>query len=361
MVPHVGPGRYAVLLRRFGSVEAVLGARAAEVARLPGFGPEMARRVAEAGSEVGLSRAREAAERMDRVGAVAVLPGEPGYPEAFAQLADPPFILFACGDLGALAFPGVGMVGTRHPTSYGRQAAALLARDLAAAGCAVVSGMAKGIDAAAHAAALEEGGATIGILGQGIDRAYPPENGRLFARMREKGTLLTELPPGEDPNAGNFPRRNRLIAALSAAVVVVEMGERSGARHTVDYGLELGREVFAVPGPITSPASAGTNALLRDGARVATGARDVLEVLHGVGQVADPGAMPVLAPLAARPLPELPADEAAVLEALGDRVRLVDAVAGAAALPAHRVLAALLGLELRGLVEALPGKQYRRA
>lgn len=357
----MGPGRFAALLQRFGSVEAVLGARAADVARLPGFGPEMARRVVEAGTPVGLRRARDAADRMEQVGAVAVLPGDAAYPEAFGQLSDPPFILFACGDLDALRCPGVGMVGTRHPTAYGRQAAALLARDLATAGCAVVSGMAKGIDAAAHGAALDEGGATVGILGQGIDRAYPPENARLFARMRERGTLLTELPPGEDPAAGNFPRRNRLIAALAAAVVVVEMGERSGARHTVDYALELGRDVFAVPGPITSPASAGTNALLRDGARVVTGARDVLEVLHGVGAIPELPPAPALAPLAPRPLPELPADEAAVLEAIGDQVRLVDAVAGAAALPANRVLAALLGLELRGLVEALPGKQYRRA
>jgi len=342
----------------------VLGARAADVARLPGFGPEMARRVAEAGTPKGLARAREAQGRMDRVGAVAVLPGDEAYPEAFRQLPDPPFVLFACGDLSVLGTPGVGLVGTRHPTAYGRQAAALLARELAGVGCPVVSGMAKGIDAAAHGAALDEGGPTVGVLGAGIDRSYPPENARLFARMREKGTLITEMPPGEEPNAGNFPRRNRLISALSAAVVVVEMGDRSGARHTVDYALELGREVFAVPGPITSPASAGTNALLRDGARVATCARDLLEVMHGVGfRLPDPPVetMPVQVELSIPEAPRLPADESAVLEAIGDAVRHVDGLAGASGLPANRVLAALLALELRGLVEALPGKQYRRA
>jgi DNA processing protein len=360
----VGPGRFAVLMKRFGSVDAILGAPVGELSRLPGFGPEMARRVAEAGSHAGLARARDAQGRMDRVGAVAILPHDDAYPEPFRQLADPPFILFACGDLAPLATPGVGMVGTRHPTAYGRQAAALLARELASVRCPVVSGMAKGIDAAAHAAALEEGGPTIGVLGAGIDRSYPPENARLFTRMREKGTLITEMPPGEEPNAGNFPRRNRLISALSAAVVVVEMGDKSGARHTVDYALELGREVFAVPGPITSPASAGTNALLRDGARVATCARDLLEVMHGVGfRLPDPLPQPevVQGELAMPSAPRLPGDEAVVLDAIGDAVRHVDGVAGATQLPPNRILAALLSLELRGLVESLPGKQYRRA
>lgn len=359
VVPHVGPGRFAALLRRFGSVDAVLGAPAAEIARLPGFGPEMARRVAEAGTEAGRRRAEAARDRMERVGAFALVPGDARYPAPLQELADPPFILFACGDPSVLGLPGVGMVGTRHPTGYGRQVAGTLARDLAAAGCMIASGMAKGIDAAAHAAALDAGGATVGVLGQGIDRAYPPENVRLFDRMRREGLLLSELPPGEDPNAGNFPRRNRLIAALSAAVVVVEMGERSGARHTVDFALELGRDVFAVPGPITSPASAGTNALLRDGARVAAGARDVLEVIHGVGR-APAREEPALQPAPARPLPALAPDEAAVLAAIGDAAPHVDALAAALPVPANRILGALLSLELNGLVEALPGKQFRR-
>jgi DNA processing protein len=212
--------------------------------------------------------------------------------------------------------------------------------------------MAKGIDAAAHAAALDVGGGTVGVLGQGIDRVYPPENSRLFGRMREGGLLLTELAPGEDPNAGNFPRRNRLIAALSEGVLVVEMGERSGARHTVEYALELGREVFAVPGPIGSAASAGTNQLLKDGARLVTSARDILEELRGVGQVPPPPAAP--------PPPDLPPAEAAVFALLGGEPRHVDELATAAALPSGTLLTALLSLELRDLAEALPGKQFRR-
>jgi len=358
VVPKVGPGRMGTLLAHFGSPERVLGATAAELARLPGFGPEMARRVVEAGTSVGGERAREAAYRMERVGAVAITPDDAEYPASFRALPDPPFLLFACGRLELLATAGIGVVGTREPTPYGRQAAASLSAELARAGYTIVSGMAKGIDAAAHAAALEAGGATVGVLGQGIDRVYPPENGRLFARVRDSGLLLTEMAPGEDPNAGNFPRRNRLIAALSAGVLVVEMGERSGARHTVEYALELGREVFAVPGQIGSAASAGTNQLLKEGARLVTSALDVLEELRGVGAVTPLATAP--APPPAPEPPRLDAEEARVFTALAAEPRHVDELAAHTGLEARSVLAALLGLEMRELCEALPGKHFRR-
>jgi DNA processing protein len=195
---------------------------------------------------------------------------------------------------------------------------------------------------------------------------YPPENERLFLRTRERGLLISELPPGEQPLAGNFPRRNRLIAALSAGVLVVEMGEKSGARHTVDYALELGKEVFAVPGPIGSPASAGTNQLLKDGARLVTSARDVLEELQGVGLPPRAGFVPApradAAPAAAvRPVapPDLAPDEARIFAQLSDTPRHVDDLAAALDMPTSAALTALLGLELRELVEALPGKQFR--
>ena len=352
VVPRVGAGRIGTLLARFGTPERVLAAPAAQVAALPGFGAEMARRVAEAGTPAGRERALYARKLMDRVGAVAITPGDAEYPEAFRLLPDPPFLLFASGRLDLLGTPGVGIVGTRAPTPYGRQSAASLAAELVRAGYLIVSGMAKGIDAAAHAAALDAGGGSVGVLGQGIDRVYPPENGRLFGRMRERGLLLTELAPGEDPNAGNFPRRNRLIAALSAGVLVVEMGEKSGARHTVEYALELGREVFAVPGPIGSPASAGTNQLLKEGARLVTSAHDILEELHGVGQAPPPAPSP--------PPPDLPPAEATVFALLAAEPRHVDELATAAALPTGALLTALLSLELRDLAEALPGKQFRR-
>jgi DNA processing protein len=353
VVPRVGPGRIGTLLARFGSVERVLSASTADVAALPGFGAEMARRVAEAGTPAGRERARFALELMRRVGAVAITPEDTTYPAAFRLLPDPPFLLFASGRLELLGTPGLGVVGTRSPTAYGRQAAASLSAELVRAGYTIVSGMAKGIDAAAHAAALDAGGGTVGVLGQGIDRVYPPENARLFGRMRERGLLLTELAPGEDPNAGNFPRRNRLIAALSEGVLVVEMGERSGARHTVEYALEMGREVFAVPGPIGSAASAGTNQLLKEGARLVTSGHDILEELQGVGH-------PPAAPAPPPPAPRLEGAEAAVFALLGGEPRHVDELASAAAMPSGALLTALLTLELRDLAEALPGKKFRR-
>lgn len=364
IVPGIGPARLSALLARFGSVEDVLRAPAREVAELPGFGPEFARRVASAGTLEGLQRARSAFRSLRRAGAAVVTAEDDVYPAAFRALPDPPLVLYAMGDARLLGEPGIAVVGTRGPTDYGRRTAAGLARELARAGYVIVSGMAKGIDAVAQAAALDAGGATVGVLGHGIDRVYPPENRLLFSRVREQGLLLSELPPGEEPLAGNFPRRNRLIAALSAGVLVVEMGEKSGARHTVDYALELGKEVFAVPGPIGSPASAGTNQLLKDGARLVTSARDVLEELHGVGLTPRAGFIPAPAPDPGPPSPpvappDLAPEEAHVFAQLTDEPRHVDDLAAALAIPTSAALAALLGLELRELVEALPGKQFR--
>jgi DNA processing protein len=359
VVEGIGPARLSLLLRRFGSAERILAASPADVAALPGFGRELVRRLSIAPTPEGAARARAALGTLRNVGAVAITPDDLAYPDAFRTLPDPPYLLFACGDLGLLAEPGVAIVGTRAPTDYGRGAATSLSGDLARAGYSIVSGMAKGIDAAAHAAALAAGGKTVGVLGHGIDRIYPPENRALFARVRERGLLISELAPGEDPAAGNFPRRNRLIAALSLGVLVVEMGEKSGAQHTVAYALEQGKEVFAVPGPIGSPASAGTNQLLKDGARLVTSARDILEELRGVGSAHGLPVSPT-APAAPAAPTGLAPEEAAVFAALADEPRHVDELSGATKLAPSNVLAALLGLELRELAESLPGKQFRR-
>jgi DNA processing protein len=374
IVDGIGPARLSALLARFGSAERVLAAREDDLGAVPGFGREFVRRIRAAATDEGLQRAREAMRTLRDVGAVAITPADAAYPEAFRTLPDPPYLLFAIGDLDLLAQPGIGVVGTRAPTDYGRRTAMGLAGELARAGLPIVSGMARGIDSAAHAAALDAGGTTVGVLGHGIDRIYPPENEKLFRRVRERGLLITELAPGEEPNAGNFPRRNRLIAALSLGVLVVEMGEKSGAQHTVTYALEQGKEVFAVPGPIGSPQSAGTNQLLKDGARLVTSAADILEELRGVGHVnqgtgnrgqvtgdSAPGpASPANPDVPPPPPPELSPDEGKVFAALGADARHVDEIAAAAGLAPSNVLAALLGLELRELVDSLPGKQYRR-
>jgi DNA processing protein len=366
IVDGIGPARLSALLARFGSPERVLAARADELAAVPGFGREFVRRLREAATDAGLRRARQAMETLQRVGAVAITPADAAYPDVFRTLPDPPYLLFAVGRLELLTAPSIGVVGTRAPTEYGRRTAYAFAGELARAGVCIVSGMARGIDSAAHAAALQAGGDTVGVLGHGIDRVYPPENARLFAAVRERGLLITELAPGEDPNAGNFPRRNRLIAALSRGVLVVEMGEKSGAKHTVEYALEQGKDVFAVPGPLGSPQSAGTNKLLREGATIVTSPRDILEELHGVGRVpagdraaAGPGS-PDDPDVPPPPPSDLAPDEAKVYAALAADARHVDDVAETVGLATSNVLAALLGLELRGVAESLPGKQYRR-
>jgi DNA processing protein len=375
MVPRVGALRLAQLIRRFGSAERALEAPQGEIAALPRFGASLAAEVAAAAGQEARDRTAKVMERLDKLGAVAITPDDLAYPAAFRVLADAPFLLFATGRLELLGNPAVGVVGTREPTDYGRQTAMQLAGDLARAGYAVVSGMAKGIDAAAHAGALAAGGDTVGVLGHGIDLAYPSENKRLFAVMRERGLLVTELPPGAEPLAGNFPRRNRLISALSEGVLVVEMAVKSGAQHTVSYALEQGKEVFAVPGPIGSPMSAGTNQLLKDGARLVTSADDILEELRGVGRSASvrsartaalqqPLALtldvgPTLPPEPVQP-EGLSPEESQAWAALGAEPLHVDDVAAAAGLAPGGVLAALLGLELRGAAEQLPGKRYRR-
>lgn len=360
-VAGIGPGRLATLVNHFGTPDRVLAASARELARVPRVGPEIIRRLqAAAGPAVG-ERARSAARMMERTGAVAITLDDPAYPAGFRILADPPFLIFVAGRLELLQQPGIGVVGTREPTAYGRSAAAALSGELARAGYVVVSGMAKGIDSAAHAAALDAGGATLGVLGHGIDQLYPAENRALFERLRTHGALVTEFPPGERPRPGNFPRRNRLIAALSVGVLVVEMGERSGAQHTVTYALEQGKEVFAVPGPIGAPTSAGTNQLLKDGARMVTSVSDVLEELGGVTRSEPvPPVLVASPPVASAPAEMSPA-ETAIFDALGTEARHVDDLATATGMSTGAVLTALLGLELCGAAASLPGKRFRRA
>jgi DNA processing protein len=357
LVPGVGPQRLASLLRRYGSAERALSAPARELRVLPGLGPELARRIGESLGPAGDATLRHALDTLRREEAAALTPDDADYPESFRTLAEPPFLLFAAGDLRLLRAPSVAFVGTRSPSRYGREAAAALAEGLAGAGYAIVSGMARGIDTEAHQAALAAGGTTIGVLGHGIDSVYPPENRGLFRRVRREGLLITEFVPGERPKAGNFPRRNRLIAALSRAVVVVEMGLKSGAQHTVSYALELGREVLAVPGPIGAATSAGTNQLIRDGARMVTSVGDILEELEGVGSSRTPRGRPATDQAT---LPLLAPDEDRVVRLLSAGARHVDALSADTGIRTGALLGLLLDLELRGLVESLPAKHFRR-
>jgi DNA processing protein len=271
---------------------------------------------------------------------------EPSYPQRLRELHDPPAGLFlrGAGAVDLLARPAVAVVGARACSSYGSQVARLLGRELAAAGLVVVSGLARGIDGEAHRGALEAGGMTVAVLGCGVDRDYPAAHAQLAARIRAASLVVGEYAPGVEPAPWRFPARNRIIAALAEATVVVEARERSGALITADFALEAGREVFAVPGEITSTLSIGTNALLRLGATPLTSAADVLEAL---GLDAPPPPAPALGKTAAR-----------VLEELGREPAGVDELVKGTGLDASAIATALAELELVGAVSEAEGR-YR--
>lgn len=268
-------------------------------------------------------------------------------PELLRQIHDPPPTLFLRGgaDVEVLWRPAVAIVGARACSTYGAQVARMLGRELAASGLVVVSGLARGVDGEAHRGALDAGGVTVAVLGCGIDRDYPAAHTELARRICERGLVVSEYEPGVEPAPWRFPARNRIIAGLTAATVIVEARERSGALITADFALEDGREVFAVPGEITSMLSTGTNRLLRQGATPLTSTEDVLE-LFGLS----PGQRP--------PAPTLSIVAAKLIERLADGAVSADELARATELEPGRLAAGLAELELAGLVAEAEGR-YR--
>jgi DNA processing protein len=268
---------------------------------------------------------------------------DPQFPPLLRSIHDPPPGLFLRGsaDPELLRRPGVAVVGARSCSPYGAQVARMIGRELAAAGLVVVSGLARGIDGEAHRGALEAGGHTVGVLGCGPDRDYPASHAQLAARIRESGLVVAEYAPGVEPAPWRFPARNRIIAGLSAATVVVEARDRSGALITADLALEEGREVFAVPGEITSALSSGTNDLLRLGATPLTSSKEVLD-LFGLEGVTDSA-------------PDLGAEAEAVLGRVRDSPSSADAIVRVTGLDAAAVATALTELELAGLVHQAEG------
>ena len=269
------------------------------------------------------------------------------FPELLRQIHDPPRALFlrGAGDVDLLARRAVAIVGARACSPYGAQVARMLGRELAAAGLVVVSGLARGVDGEAHRGALEAEGLTVAVLGCGIDRDYPAAHAELGRRIRERGLIVSEYEPGVEPAPWRFPARNRIIAGLAAATVIVEARERSGALITADFALEDGREVFAVPGEITGSLATGTNRLLRQGATPLTSAEDVLELFG-------------LAASQRRQAPSVGANAGAVLGQLADGAATADELARATGLEPGPLAAALAELELVGLATEAAGR-YR--
>lgn len=274
-------------------------------------------------------------------------PDDASYPAALLDCTDPPRTLWARGDLSLLARPCVAIVGTRRATAYAERVTAQLARTLACAGACVVSGLARGVDSAAHRGALEVDGATIAVLGTGLDVTYPKGHAALQRDIGARGLLLSEIAPDIPSHRGSFPRRNRIIAAIATVTVVVEAGVKSGALITAGHALEMGRTVAAVPGPIDVPQSRGSNELLRDGAVAITSMADALALMG-------------LTPAFRRAdLPE-GGGEVRLWDALASGSADLDTLCNRAGLPAHEALAALSGLEMRGLVECALSGEIRR-
>ncbi len=341
LVPGLGDRRGGRLLRELGSARAVLDHphRVREVA-----GVAVARTL---GSRELGDRARSLLRRCRELGA-GVLPwGSAGYPGGLRELHDPPPLLFHLGDPGRLHGRRVAVVGSRRATPVGRRMAERLGSDLSRAGVGVWSGLALGVDGAAHRGALEGEGGTVAVLGSGVDRPYPRTHGPLQARIAREGLILTEFPPGTRPRPHHFPRRNRILAALTEAVVVVEAAPGSGALLTVDHAQDLGRPVLAVPGSVESEQSRGTNALLRDGAHLVQDARDILDHLRWGIPAPDPA-------FHRDPAHGLTPGEARITALLGSAPRPLEEILERTGLPPSRVLAALTELEIAHRVRRVP-------
>jgi DNA processing protein len=345
MVSQIGPARMTRLLERFGDAEAAWHASPLDLA-----GAGLDRRAIES-----LATLRQAFDpsaqwrRIEAAGAQVLTLDDSAYPNRLRQIADAPPVLYVKGSLTDADDWAIAVVGTRRSTAYGRQVTERIVGEIAAAGVTVVSGLARGIDTLAHRAALAHDGRTIAVLGSGVDRIYPDENRALAEQIVKQGAVISEFPIGTQPDAMNFPRRNRIISGLTRGTLIVEADYKSGAMHTANYAAEQGRDVFAVPGSILSPMSAGPNHLIKEGARVVTEAADILDELNLTAVVEQRTARETL-----------PADpvEATLLDLLTHEPVHVDDLTRAARLPSSVVSATLTLLELKGLARQIAPMQY---
>ena len=378
MIPRMGPVRLRRLLDVFGEPQTILRTPANRLAAVEGIGPEIARGVAGWENEVDL--AAELA-RVQDAGVTVLTAQSEVYPPALRTIYDPPIVLYVWGELTARDAHGVSVVGSRRTTFYGVETARKLSSQLAAAGLTVFSGLARGIDTAAHEGALAARGRTVAVLGCGLSQIYPPENYDLAARIADgAGAVVSEFSMAVRPDRQTFPMRNRIISGCGLGLLVVEASLNSGALISAGQALDQGRPVFAVPGQIDRPSSQGTNRLIQQGAKLVMECGDVLEELDSL-----PGLFPAAAPAApaaASPEPALDDDqtpapspvpsparaaaatlrpqEAAVLEAVEQDGTSIDRIISKCGLPTPVVSSTLLALELKKLIKQLPGKHYVR-
>ncbi|MBI5049659.1 MAG: DNA-protecting protein DprA [Nitrospirae bacterium] len=349
-LPNIGPVLSRRLLSAFGSPENIFQASVNELKKIEDIGGNRAKDIA-AFKE--WDKVEKEISDIVKKDAVLITIKDTAYPEGLRRFPDAPLVLYVKGGIKDTDKYAIAMVGSRTPTAYGLQVADKISHRLASCGLTIVSGMARGIDAVSHKGALRAGGRTIAVLGSGIDVPYPSENKGLMRAVSASGAVISEFPMGTIPNKENFPRRNRLISGLSLGVVVIEAAIDSGSLITVGYALEQGKEIFAVPGNITSETSRGTNDLIKKGARLVENADEIIDEL-----------MPQIKGIlkeqrqAEKTLPSMTEDEKRLYNILGAEPKHIDVITRAVNIPSSEALSILLSLELKGAVKQASGKHF---
>jgi len=351
LISGIGPVRAKRLKERFGSLDRALVSRAADLRSVEGIGADLASRLA-AWEES--SRVEDERAQVEKLGLTVLTPADEAYPESLREIYDPPLVLYVKGKIPSTWPRGVAVVGSRETSHYGLETAKKLGYQLAYAGVPVISGLARGIDTAAHLGALAAKGTTWAVLGCGLDLMYPPENDALAAKIVEAGgCVISELALGTSPDKRTFPMRNRIVSGMSFGVLVIEAGRQSGALITARQGLDQGRQVFAIPGRIDNPLAQGCHQLIKEGAKLVEGVEDILSELEFL--------LPRASVATARPLPaDLSVEEEKVYAAIELDETPIDAITQATGMPSGMVSSTLLRLEMKRLVRQLPGKVFVR-
>jgi len=351
MLPTMGPVRLRKLLQVFQTPEQIFAAKRDQLRKVEGIGKEVVDQISSWESIVDLSAELK---RIRDFGATVITQASPQYPKPLREIHAPPIVLYVWGEIQGRDHHALGIIGARRTTHYGSESAKKLGYQLAYAGLTVISGLARGIDTAAHQGALAAKGRTIAVIGSGLSKLYPPENKALAEKIRNgNGAIVSEFSMEIEPDRQTFPMRNRIISGWSHGILVVEAGVNSGALITASQALEQGRAVYAVPGHINVPSAIGSNRLIQQGAKLVMDAKDILDDL----QILVPEAKP--APGAAiRLLPELTEEERRVYDAIEATETPIDRIAAECDLPSSTVSSILLALELKRLVKQLPGKYF---
>lgn len=351
MLPKIGPIRVRRLLENLGSADKILEASIHQLSQTQGIGPETARIIHQWEDHIDLNA--ELAEAKARNISIITQESE-DYPEALRHMYDPPLALYVWGELKQADKHAIAIVGSRRTTHYGQQAARSFARELSTTGMTIISGLARGIDSFAHQGAIEAQGRTIAVIGSGLGQLYPPENMKLAEQIAaDNGAVISEFPLNHRPDKKTFPMRNRIVAGWSSGVLVVECPKWSGSMITANLGLEMGKTIYAVPGPIDRPTSAGCNQLIRDGATLVTSADDILEDFETLPLNFALDSQPESTPICS-----LDSNEQLILNALSKEESLVDQIVTDTQLPVSTVITSLLKLEMKRLIRQLPGPRY---